>query len=965
MTFSDCLFLPDHSHNLISVSKLRQNGAQVNFGKSLSIFVNERATILFEEHANLYVLKGKTFDFCSFSGENEKAVLWHHRLGHNNFKNVKRLAHHVSGMSLKHSAFDKLCCCEVCKISKSRRQPVSRKMEKRKSSKLDLVFTDILGPMPTTSLGGNRYAISFTDSYSRYSAVYYLKSKEECLDKFKVFCAQVGTPRAIRSDNGKEYISMSFRSFCISNRIKREHTAPYSPHQNGVSERRWRTTVEMARCMLKTAKLGTEFWVRALHTAFYISNRCLTVSLPKSKTPFEMFFGKKPDLSNLKVFGCTAFKHIETHQDKLSDKATKEVFVGYSEDSEAYISYNPYSKKTSFSRNVSFDETSFDFFAAHPSQNIRAFVTKKPAPKQVLTETQKHFCEMYSVPILPTETLNDFETETTPSPVDVVSSENIDANESSAFLRSRSGRVIKPPAYLDDYVLLTDDGDENLFYREAMKSSLKSEWIEATQKEYDALIENKTWVLSPLPLGRKAIGSRWVFKIKRHDDGTIEKFKVRFVAQGFSQVFGNDYDETFAPTAKLCTLRICFALAASWSTFVFQLDVRSAFLNANLSDEIYIEQPEGFAQAGANGETLYCKLQFVQSVEDHCLFRCDGTNGSQLFVLVWVDDILYFSNNDKMLHDFKAKLSDAFSIDDRGIMPWFLGCNVEQSRGRISLSQRSYIKDILRKSHMSDCKPVSTPAIPHTKQSKSDCPIESSEKSLDICGQKQYRSLVGNLMYLSVVSRPDICFAVYNLAQFVSNPGKAHWCALKHLLRFLKGTESLSLVYNRSENLELFGFSDSDWATDKDDCKSTSGFCFKLSRSVSVVSWASKKQGCVALSSCEAEYVSLALAAQEAVYLQGLLLFFCLMTVDTPVLLCGDNQGALALASNPVAHKRAKHIETRHHFIRQLVEDKRIQLSYVPTKNNLADIITKKLPKPAFNELSSQLFVIQPPRSTT
>ena len=196
----------------------------------------------------------------------------------------------------------------------------------------------------------------------------------------------------------------------------------------------------------------------------------------------------------------------------------------------------------------------------------------------------------------------------------------------------------------------------------------------------------------------------------------------------------------------------------------------------------------------------------------------------------------------------------------------------------------------------------------------------------------------------------------------MSNPGKAHWCALKHLLRFLKGTESLSLVYNCSENLELFGFSDSDWATDKDDSKSTSGFCFKLSRSGSVVSWASKKQGCVALSSCEAEYVSLALAAQEAVYLQGLLTFFCLMTVDTPVLLCGDNQRALALASNPVAHKRAKHIETRHHFIRQLVEDKRIQLSYVSTKNNLADIFTKNLPKPAFNELSSQLFVIQPPR---
>ena len=160
-------------------------------------------------------------------------------------------------------------------------------------------------------------------------------------------------------------------------------------------------------------------------------------------------------------------------------------------------------------------------------------------------------------------------------------------------------------------------------------------------------------------------------------------------------------------------------------------------------------------------------------------------------------------------------------------------------------------------------------------------------------------------------------------------------------------SEGHRVVYNRSDNLKLFGFLDSDWATDKDDCKSTSGFCFKLSRFGSVVYWASKKQGCVALSSCEAEYVSLAFAAQEAVYLQGLLTFFCLMTMDTPVLLCGDNQGALALASKPVAYKRAKHIETRHHFIRQLVEDKRIQLSYVSTKKNLADIFTKNLPKPA------------------
>ena len=207
------------------------------------------------------------------------------------------------------------------------------------------------------------------------------------------------------------------------------------------------------------------------------------------------------------------FKHIETHQDKLSDEVTKEVFVGYSEDCEAYILYNPYSKKILFSGNVFFHETSFDIFAAHPSQNIRAFVTEKPALKQVLPETQKHFCEKSSVRILPTESLNDIKTGTTPSPVDAVSSENIDAIESSVFSRSRTGKDIKPSAYLDNYVLLTDDSDEIPTYREAMKSSLENEWIEVTRKAYNALIENKTWVLSQLPPVQKAIGSRWVFKI--------------------------------------------------------------------------------------------------------------------------------------------------------------------------------------------------------------------------------------------------------------------------------------------------------------------------------------------------------------------------------------------------------------------------------------------------------------------
>jgi hypothetical protein len=190
---------------------------------------------------------------------------------------------------------------------------------------------------------------------------------------------------------------------------------------------------------------------------------------------------------------------------------------------------------------------------------------------------------------------------------------------------------------------------------------------------------------------------------------------------------------------------------------------------------------------------------------------------------------------------------------------------------------------------------------------------------------------------------------VSNLAQFVSNPGMPHWKALKHLLRYLKGSVDYEIVYTRCspEQFGLFGFSDSDWASNSDDRRSVSGYCFSLSPSGGIVSWASRRQGCVALSSCEAEYVALSQAAQELVFLRGLLSDLGVVSEQPPVLF-GDNQGAVALASNPIAHKRTKHIDVRHHFIRQLVEGKALSIQYVPTADNRSDVFTKNLPRPAY-----------------
>jgi hypothetical protein len=353
-----------------------------------------------------------------------------------------------------------------------------------------------------------------------------------------------------------------------------------------------------------------------------------------------------------------------------------------------------------------------------------------------------------------------------------------------------------------------------------------------------------------------------------------------------------------------------------------------------------------------------CNNDFVQSKVDNCLYILLSKDCS-LVVLIWVDDILYFSQSISLLSSFKSLFAETFSIDDNGEMLWFLGTAVSQSKGEISLNQKSYVADILRRASMTDCHSVSLPAVAHTRQSKVDCPKEGSPEFDNLQSIRvQYRSIVGNLLYLSVVSRPDICFAVANLSQFVSNPGLPHWKALKHLLRYLKGSPDLSLVYRRcdSSQFALFVFADSDWANDSDDRRSTSGHCFKLSTNSAVVSWSCRKQPTVALSSCEAEYIAMASAAQESMFLRGLMNVLDADPAGSPLILYGDNQGAIAQAANPIGHKRSKHIDIRHHYLRELVEKKTIQLAYVPTAQNVADILTKNLPKDSFSHFQDKLF---------
>jgi hypothetical protein len=500
-----------------------------------------------------------------------------------------------------------------------------------------------------------------------------------------------------------------------------------------------------------------------------------------------------------------------------------------------------------------------------------------------------------------------------------------------------------------------------------MRRDDRQQWEQAAQEEIESIHDAGTWTLAPLPPGRQAIGCKWVFKLKHKADGSIDRYKARLVAKGFSQREGIDYDETFAPVAKFPAIRALLSLVAHYNLELHQMDVRTAFLNGDLDRDIYMRQPEGFVARGS--EHLYCKLRkclyglkqasrawyekihqaltnmgFKALSADTCVYL--RSQGSILTVIaLYVDDLLIASNSLEGLNALKQALSHRFSMKDLGEAHYVLGIQIDRDRAArtLSISQREYVHKVLERFGMSDCKSVVTPLESNVKLTKADCPAPTAVK--DTAFIRLYQSAVGAVMYAMMGTRPDIAFAVASLSQFSSNPGQSHWLSLKHVLRYLKGTMDYKLTYggttDKSQSLHFHGFCDSDWGSNVDDRRSVTGYVFMLGGGA--VSWQSKKQPTVALSSVEAEYMAATQATREAMWWRKLLHELGIQSSPTIIIIRSDSQGSIALSKNPEHHARSKHIDIRHHFVREQVAAGVVALQYVPTQEMLADVLTKPL----------------------
>jgi len=502
-------------------------------------------------------------------------------------------------------------------------------------------------------------------------------------------------------------------------------------------------------------------------------------------------------------------------------------------------------------------------------------------------------------------------------------------------------------------------------YTEAMMRPDAQKYHDAACDEIQTLLDNGTWDLAQLPLGRRAVGCRWVFLIKRKSDGSIDRYKGRLVAKGFSQHPGFDFNETYASTVKWTTLRSILALAALENLEIESIDISSAFLNGDIDAEVYMQQPEGFPQ-GSPEQVLHLKKSIyglkqsprlwhkkLDSVLVNLGFKKIKSDASvwvynkneiRIIVPVFVDDMTLVSKSKQKIQELKEELKKHFKLRDLGPTEFLLGVKIERDRSHhtLHLSQHQYILDILSRFGFESCSPVSTPLNPGVKLTQEQAPRTPSE--VEEMHSVPYSHAVGSLMYLAVSTHPDIAYVVGVLSRFSANPGLQHWAAVKHLFRYLKGTLDYKLTYapDPSSKSLFIAYSDADHGGCKDSGRSTGAYVIKMG--TGAVSWSSKLQSIVALSTTEAEYVAACSAGAELIWLCHLFteLGFNFSSTSLPLLI--DNQSALAVAKNPEHHGRMKALDLRFYWLRDEVEKKTIEVMYCPTGKMAADLLTKALP---------------------
>jgi hypothetical protein len=999
----DVLLVPKLSFNLLSIRMAATYGVETHFGMDDSYMYvlakrnhkTYRDVIAkFNVKDGLYVIHG-TYQTVSTKTAIDTgfaipaygcapAELWHKRFAHLSYGNLAKLQqlNMVTGLQLTAKDFQHARdeVCEPCVLAKHTKSPFPTSTSQA-TERLELIHMDLMGPLQVPSLGGNNYIATFLDDYSRYAEIVPLSHKSDAGDAIKDIITkwetQTGcTVRRVRSDRGGEYVNTAVTTYFKSKGIVHETTAPYTPEQNGRAERLNRTLMEKVRALLITSQLPTKLWGEAASTACYLRNRSPTGSF--EATPYELFYKQKPDVSHLRVFGCKAYTLVPAQQrKKLDPKSAIGAFVGYEQHSKACRIF--VNNKVVVSRNVTFDESnnycdlSTEELAAEAGVRHNMFedilplpvpvpipvpvpppapVQPPPEPAQppvgaqppppliddVETDNEEHFEDADDAPPSPLP----------PPPAD--------AGREARRPGLRSATLLsKPTEYWRGSAAIASEVIVPNTYREAMASPNKVDWLNAMEDEIRSLQQHNTYTLEKVPPGANVLPVRWVYNIKRDPLGNIERFKARLVVKGFRQKEGIDYDEVFAPVSKHTTLRTLLSIVARDNLELHQLDVKTAFLHGDLEEELYMQQPPGYEERGAG---IACRLlkslyglkqaprnwhaKLKEELEKIGLSTSTADPGlfimqmeQPVYVLVYVDDILVAGKDVTIVTKIKKALMTIFDVRDLQAPKMFLGMEITRKDNTLTLTQVRHTKDLIKKFDMGDAKPKAIPMSPGTILSRHEGKLLDKESS-------RYNELIGSLMWLSSCTRPDITQAVGALARHMASPMEHHWLAAKNVVRYLLATPTLGITFGTTSGLECY--SDSDYAGDVDTRRSTTGYVFILNGGA--ISWSSRLQPTVAVSTTEAEYMAAASAIKEALWLKKLLSDFG--QSRPTVLIYGDNQGCLKNLKNPLSSQRSKHIDVLHHFARERVARNEVDVKYISTDHMVADFLTKPVPETKF-----------------
>ena len=1024
ITLTNVIYVPSLRANLLSVGRMTNANVNVLFSRyHSSLTLNGQIIARGPKIDNLFVytalpMSKEAPKVAYYSTEPADIVLWHHRLAHTGYSTLEAMKRLRTADGFTPNVhYGPIAQCTDCPYGKQTRAPF-QKTESLPANIGDIVVSDLCGPFET-SVGGFKYFITWIDLATRMASVDFIKDKEckTVTDSFKKYMAWLlrqkrADVKRIRTDNGGEYMGKEFKEVCEKLGIAHETTSPHTPEHNGIAERHNRTLQEGALTLRHEADLPGKFWVSAIHTVNFVKNRVLHHRLGKS--PYEAFWDKKPSVDWLRTYGCKCWALVPKATRKKGEyKSVEGIFVGYFDDSKAYKVWIPRTHTLLKARDVIFDESNhierITIHATDDDDLPNLWTTDLPITTVIsaLPDTTHEWTNDDALPqlttaadsplteITETETSNEVETTASDEPTQPNTHDELPKYAPKDFERGiwlnpdnqaygRGKRhhaiyaavnaVAQGLADLEHtesaFVILEEDEPAN--FKEAMKSPNAEGWKVSMEKEYDNLMGYHTWELVERPPDANIVGSRWTYRIKRDNLGLSNDLKSRLVAQGFSQVPGIDFDETYSPTIRFTSIRLILALACRYNLELRHIDVKGAYLNGILEDEVYMKQPEGFVEKGK--EHLVCKLnkgiyglkqsgrvwhETLRREMEKLGFKSGEADTTIFFrfkqgvveIAGWyVDDGLLATSSAESMEHMITDIKGSFDIQDLGEPDRLLGIKITRDRelGTIHISQPSFINTIARRFDITSGRAIASPMDSSTDLRTST----NTDETIDV----PYASLIGSINYCAISTRPDIAFATNKCAQFTSSPTLSHWEAARRIVRYLLNTRDYGITYRQEGNgaegyaHNLAGFTDADFAGDVNGRKSTTGWVFTFNGAP--ISWASKKQSLVTRSSMEAELVAGSIATAEGIWLIRLGKDF--RHDFTPIPVFTDNQSFIAFTKNDVNSTRTKHIDTHYHYAREQVDAGTIKLHYIPSLENPADILTKPLsPRKHANLLSA------------